>query len=413
MEQAFTFEPGAFPLRAGTVRREEPDLELHPSIHDFSLPSPRAGNWQPECELELSDGKELTNWKLSICGNVELEPNISLIQWEPTVGDFKVPDRIKPEIPDISKGLGQRKDRADLVSLQKFVAQSHRFMVLNGQLCVYHPPCWKKLSDLEAERKIRALVEEYSQGYCLTQREYSKIREGLLCDPNVPYRTGEISAAENKFNFLDGTLDLEMQELYPHSPSDNFFSVLNIRYGDIPSSSGHVFEGFVSHISNEDAEVREQLLQLIALVILRKPPKHFFALVGPSNTGKTQFGRFLEELVGHEQTVCVRDIHDFDDRWTAGSLEGKILALCLDLPNAPLPPVRLVSSSNWLATTRSKRRKNTRTHIPTTTNRCFSWLGTIHCASQESIGKLRCSIEWLQFVFKILFKSGTCGKRCT
>lgn len=84
--------------------------------------------------------------------------------------------------------------------------------------------------------------------------------------------------------------------------------------------------------------MREQLLQLIALVILRRPLKHFFVLVGPSNTGKTQFGRFLEELVGHEQTVCVRDIHDFDDRWTAGSLEGKTLALCLDLPNSPLPP---------------------------------------------------------------------------
>lgn len=336
--QPFTFEPGPFPLHEGNVRWEIPNLNLLPPAHDFSLPVPLAGDWQPKSELELSDGKEFTDWELSICGNVELEPDISLMNWERAVGDFKFPDRIKPEIPDVSKGLGQRKDRADLVSLQKFAAQSHRFMVLNGQLCVYHPPCWKKLSDLEAERTIRALVEEYNQGYCLTQREYAKIREGLLCDPSIPCRTGEINAAENKINFLDGTLDLEMQELYPHNPSDNFFSVLNVRCGDIPSSSSRVFEKFVSHISNGDAEVREQLLQLIALVILRKPLKHFFVLVGPSNTGKTQFGRFLEELVGHEQTVCVRDIHDFDDRWTAGSLEGKTLALCLDLPNSPLPP---------------------------------------------------------------------------
>lgn len=159
MGQPFTFEPGPFPLHEGNVLWEKTDLDLLPSTHDFGLPIPLAGNWKPEGELELSGGEELTDWELSIRGNVKLEPDISLMNWERAVGDFKFPNRIKPEIPDISKGLGQRKDRADLVSLQKFVAQSHRFMVLNGQLCVYHPPCWKKLSDLEAERKIRALVE--------------------------------------------------------------------------------------------------------------------------------------------------------------------------------------------------------------------------------------------------------------
>lgn len=335
---SFTFEKGVFPDGGNIHWQPETNFGALSASESFELPTSLSGNWHPEPDIDLPTERQDDLWQTKLNGNVVFEPNVLELMPAIPAEPFALPESLQPQAPDISKGLGQRKDRADLVSLQKFVAKSHRFMVLNGQLCVYHPPCWKKLSDLEAERTIRALVEEYNQGYCLTQREYAKIREGLLCNPSIPCRTGEISAAENKINFLDGTLDLGVKRLYPHNPSDNFFSVLNVRYEDVTSSSGRVFEEFVSHISTGDCEVREQLLQLIALVILRKPLKHFFVLVGPSNTGKTQFGRFLEELVGHEQTVCVRDIHDFDDRWTAGSLEGKTLALCLDLPNSPLPP---------------------------------------------------------------------------
>lgn len=338
MVQPFTFEEGPLPCPEECVYHEEPVLDLLPPAPDFGVPAPLSGNWQPECNLDLSEDSGVIFWELSFRGNVEFEPDIPMTAWDRTTGEFKLPTSAKPKIPDISKGLGQHKDRKDLVALQRFVAQSQRFMVLNGQLCAYHPPCWKKLSDLEAEREIRRLVETHGQGYCLTQKEYTTIRKGLQGDPNVKSYTGELEPASGKINFVDGTFDLESGEILPHDPRDNFFSAINVEYKNISRCSGKVFEQFVSHISGGDKAVREQLLQLVALTILHKPLKHFFVLVGPSNTGKTQFGRFLEELVGQEQTMCVRDVHDFGDRWTIGSLEGKTLALCLDLPDSVLPP---------------------------------------------------------------------------
>ena len=51
---------------------------------------------------------------------------------------------------------------------------------------------------------------------------------------------------------------------------------------------------------------------------LGKQVKYFYVLLGESNTGKTQFGRFLEELVGRENVESVRGVHDFANQWTVG-----------------------------------------------------------------------------------------------
>lgn len=83
--------------------------------------------------------------------------------------------------------------------------------------------------------------------------------------------------------------------------------------------------------------MRRQLLELTALTILHYPVKKFFVLLGPSNTGKTQFGRFLEELVGHENVASIQGVDDFKNRFTTSSFVNKLLVTCLDLPDGILP----------------------------------------------------------------------------
>src|SRR5699024_9520922 len=65
--------------------------------------------------------------------------------------------------------------------------------------------------------------------------------------------------------------------------------------------------------------------------------KVFYVLLGESGTGKTQFGRFLEELLGRKNVESLSGVHDFTNRFTTSALEGKLLATCLDLPDEPLP----------------------------------------------------------------------------
>lgn len=244
--------------------------------------------------------------------------------------------RHQPKPPDISGGLGRRQNKRDLVQLEHFVIQSMRWMVYQGQLCLYEKPCWKRLSDHLAETKIRAILERSGHDSCLTRQDYRVIRQNLLINPALQVEH-ELPPAEDKLNFLDGTFDLNQHRLYSHNPDDYFFTVIRVKYCDIKSCSGNDYEAFVQQLSDGDPNVRQQLLELTALTILGKQIKYFYALLGESNTGKTQFGRFLEELVGRENVESVRGVHDFANQWTVGALSGKLLATCLDIPDTPLP----------------------------------------------------------------------------
>lgn len=238
--------------------------------------------------------------------------------------------------PDISNGLGRSQSKRDIVKLEEHIVRSARFMVYDGVLCAYEKPCWRKLENEEAEIMIRKVLEEAGLGDCLVYQDFCKIRKNLRTNPRIQVKK-ELLPPEDRINFLDGTYDLERKRLYPHDPDDYFFHAVKCRGGDMESCPGEVFEAFVEQLSDGDPAVRQQLLELAALTILGKQVKYFYVLLGESHTGKTQFGRFLEELVGRENVESVRGVHDFSDRWTVGALKGKLLATCLDIPDAPLP----------------------------------------------------------------------------
>ena len=242
----------------------------------------------------------------------------------------------KSPTPDISKGLGKRQEKRDISQLEQFVVNSLPLMMYEGELCLYKPPYWRKLNRMEAETEIRAFLEQEYLADCLTESEYRKIYNLLVINSDIK-EEGRLTSPSGKINMLDGTYDLQTRELLPHNAEDHFFSCINVRGQEMSTCDGDTFETFVQNCSDGDPVIRRQLLQLVALTILGRPYKHFFVLLGESNTGKTQFGRFLEELVGRANIETVRGVHDFADRWTVGSLEGKLLGTCLDLPDGPLP----------------------------------------------------------------------------
>lgn len=242
----------------------------------------------------------------------------------------------KPVPPDISNGLGRSQSKRDIVKLEELVVQSARFMVYDGALCAYEAPCWRKLGTEDAVITIRKVLEEAGLGDCLVYQDFLKIRKNLQVNPRIQVQ-GELFPPEEKINFLDSTYDLKRRHFYPHNPEDYFFHAVKCRGRDMHRCSGKTFEAFVDQLSDGDPAVRQQLLELTALTILGKQVKYFYVLLGESHTGKTQFGRFLEELVGRENVESVRGVHDFSDRWTVGALKGKLLATCLDIPDTPLP----------------------------------------------------------------------------
>ena len=251
------------------------------------------------------------------------------------------PSRPIPNPPDLSLGLAKRQEKKDLVELEQFLLHLGTFTVYHNQLCQFEGPCWRKLDGRQSAVSIRHLLERHHLTNHLTRREYQELYNLLIINPSIQ-QYQEFSRPPHLLNLLDGTLNLMTMNLQPHDPQDGFFHHLDMDYEELLSPAyGTVFEQYVQQISNGNAAVRRQLLELVALVITGVEIKHFYVLLGPSNTGKTQFGRFLEELVGRDHVASIAGVHDFANRFTTSALAGKLLGTCLDLPDTPLPTIAI------------------------------------------------------------------------
>ena len=255
--------------------------------------------------------------------------------------NFRAPAQAETLPPDISDGLGRNQAKRDINSLAQFLKSKARWMVHQNALYIYDNLYWKKLGQDDAIRYIRDIcssIQEFAES--LTSSEYKKLYSELLHDPELEV-SGELTSPPGIVNFNDGEIDFSdsLLSVRKHNPAHYFMSYIHLSAQEVrnPPMSGSTFERFAHHISGDNAAVRTQLLELLSITLTGVQTKHFYVLLGPSNSGKTQWGRFMEELLGRDQVETVRGIHDFGDRWTVGSLAGKKLATCLDLPDKVLP----------------------------------------------------------------------------
>lgn len=240
--------------------------------------------------------------------------------------------------PDVSIGLGNRKIPRDIVLIAEFLKEHFQLLVKDGDLFMFTGRCWKRFKKDAALPQILGALRKAKLKAPLWRPDLQAILNLLLIDPDLQFE-GRFEHPTDSLNLRDGTLNILTGEFYPHTPEDLFTFFVNVSYQDILNASGQNsrFEMFADRAGNGYPEIRQQLLELTAQAVLDCGLKNFYVLLGPSHSGKTQFGRFLMELVGEEDTECVRDAADFVDRWTVGSLVEKRLATCLDLPKSPLP----------------------------------------------------------------------------
>lgn len=172
--------------------------------------------------------------------------------------------------PDISKGLGKHQEKRDISQLEQFVTDNLPLMMYEGELYLYEPPYWKKLSKREAKKKIRTLLEKECQIDYLTESKYQKILNLPIINSDISEER-TLTSPRDKVNMLDGAYDLQTGELLPHNAEDYFFTCINVYGREMDMCREDTFEAFVRNCSDGDPVVRKQLLQLVALTILGKP----------------------------------------------------------------------------------------------------------------------------------------------
>lgn len=135
---------------------------------------------------------------------------------------------------------------------------------------------------------------------------------------------------ENIVNFKNGLLHLNTGELTPHTPEVlstiripcNYDSALTLEK-DAPT-----FSKFLDELVNEDDCDKAFLLEFIGAVISNVPGYKFkkcAMLVGPGNTGKSQFRQLLICLIGEDNNQAI-EIAKLNDRFSTSQLYRKRLA---------------------------------------------------------------------------------------
>lgn len=244
------------------------------------------------------------------------------------------------KVPDISAGLGNREESKNIAALEKYVVSAEHWLNDHGTLCLYSTPYWRRLEGEDnAVREIRTILSPHADiSNSLTAYDYAKIYRGLKSNPEVPV-LGDWAPNPHMINCMDGTLNLLTGEVHPPCPEDYFFYAFDLSCSQVlnPPMCGDYFETFVHQISGGNPNVRRQLLEMLAIAMTGIQLKYFYVMLGPSNSGKSQWGRFVQELLGHENVQSVQSVADFGSRFTTADLYKKLLASCLDLPNSVLP----------------------------------------------------------------------------
>lgn len=247
------------------------------------------------------------------------------------------PAEVSPLVPDISAGLGHRQEKYEMKQLELFAIEQLELRVYNGDLCEFRPPCWTRLDSRACTIRLKELFRQHSLDTHLGTSDYRELYHALCTNPAL--QGGEYPEPPlHCLNLRDATYDIGRDAFYPHNPGDGFFHALELTSDELISpGDGSVFEAFISSVSGGAPDVRQQVLELIALACTGYQVKSFFVLVGPSGTGKSQFGRFLVELLGHENATAIGGVHELGSRFALAGMEDKQLAVCMDLPDTPLP----------------------------------------------------------------------------
>ena len=366
------------------VNIEGEDTELNLHVKRNSNP--------PPLEFELDESTD----GIALSGGVTRQYDHYIQGLPPSPYSFgKLPKTpLKPKVPDVSQGLGRRQARKDIVSLAKYVATILTLMVYRDELYVFEPPCWRLLKKRDACTKILEVLDSDDVNGCLVDSDAMTIYRRLLIESALQHPQ-ELEPPNETINFRDGTYcfanfeiavswfslwescclrrrwlrgppshsgtspkgggkgDLLFPNLveyynilehnfYAHRPEDEFTYFVDVAWTDVCSSTeGKTFETFVASSGDGNPLVRQQLLELVALALTGMQLKYFYVILGRSHTGKTQFGRFLEELVGRANVGSISGIEDLGTQWTGGEIADCRLVTCLDLSNKVIPEAAL------------------------------------------------------------------------
>lgn len=148
----------------------------------------------------------------------------------------------------------------------------------------------------------------------------------------------ELNSNTNLINFENGVWDIEEHKMFPHD--SKYLQTIQIPH-EVgiykPFEQTRLYKFFkLTKLPKEDVQM---ILQYMAYCLtLKHGLKTFMVLLGKSNTGKSVLIRFIQSLVGEENTSAL-SMHELNMRFYPAQLYGKLLNACADNNSLPLQSI--------------------------------------------------------------------------
>ena len=215
------------------------------------------------------------------------------------------------------------------------------YFVNRGDTFVVGSECYQYRDGVyvESSSSIRNTIKDMIA--CDNLINQSKIMETyrlIIDDTRIQRSALELNSYKNLINFKNGVWDIENKKLIPHD--SKYLQTIQIPHevGEYkPFTETRLYKFFrKTKLPKEDVKM---ILRYIAYCMTTDYGlKTFMVLVGQSNTGKSVLIRFVESLVGRQNTSAL-SMHELNMRFYPAQLYGKLLNSCADNKTLPLSSI--------------------------------------------------------------------------
>lgn len=215
------------------------------------------------------------------------------------------------------------------------------YFVNQGDMFVIGGECYRYQDGVyvESGSYVRSMIKDMIMlDRFITQEQIMSVYRLLADDYRIQKSSSELNANTDLINFSNGVWDISKQQLLPHD--SKYLQTLQIphevgAYRPLKETRLYNFLR-MTQMKKEDADM---ILSYMAYCLtLKHGLKTFMVLLGKSNTGKSVLIRFIESLVGSQNTSAL-SMHELNMRFYPAQLYGKLLNACADNNSLPLQSI--------------------------------------------------------------------------
>lgn len=215
------------------------------------------------------------------------------------------------------------------------------YFVGQGDTFVVGSECYQYKDGVynEASSAVRNTIKNMVSYDNLIQ--HSKIMECyrlLTDDTRIQKLSNELNSHANLINFKNGVWDIDKRKLISHD--SKYLQTIQIPHNVnnyVPFTQTRLYDFFRKTKLNKE-DIKMMLKYMAYCMTTDYGLKTFMILVGQSNTGKSVLIRFVETLVGKQNTSAL-SMHELNMRFYPSQLYNKLLNSCADNKTLPLSSI--------------------------------------------------------------------------